>query len=184
MELRRLSKYTESYAFLESPFFISHKPYVRNQMKEEKYRMNEREWVALKKECRSLILKRAALSGVMSLVPIPGIDMVTDTALLMNLFKAINRRFGLTQDQIHQLDTRSKTLVFNMVTKTGNKHIIIAILRRASIQLATKSIVKFIPIIGQLVAVGLSFVLMRALGNAHINDCYRIMQSKELSKTR
>ncbi|ALS09999.1 hypothetical protein ABE82_26680 (plasmid) [Paenibacillus peoriae] len=144
--------------------------------------MNEREWIALKKEYHSLILKRAALSGVMSFVPIPGIDMLTDTALLMNLFKAINRRFGLTQDQIHQLDTRSKALVFNMVTKAGNKHIIIAILRRASIQMATKSIVKFIPIIGQLVAVGISFVLMRALGNAHINDCCRIMQSKNYRK--
>ncbi|AJE54264.1 hypothetical protein RE92_25085 (plasmid) [Paenibacillus polymyxa] len=118
----------------------------------------------------------------MSFVPIPGINMVTDTALLINLFKAINRRFRLTQNQIHQLDTRSKTLVFNMVTKTGNKHIIIAILRRASIQLATKSIVKFIPIIGQLVAIGISFVLMRALGNAHINDSCRIMQSKNYRK--
>jgi hypothetical protein len=54
----------------------------------------------VRKACRAMVRRRAATSGGLTLVPLPGIDVAGDVALLMELIPAINRKFGLTPEQI------------------------------------------------------------------------------------
>jgi len=66
-----------------------------------------------------MVRRRAATSGGMSLIPIPGVDIAGDVGLLLQLIPAINRKFGLTPEQIEELDPRHKVLIYAMLKQVG-----------------------------------------------------------------
>ena len=111
--------------------------------------------------CRAMVRKRAATSGGLSLVPLPGIDVAGDVAMLMELIPAINRKFGLTPEQIGQLDTKHMVLVYAMLKKVGadlvgreiTKRLVLAALKKVGVRLATKQVLKYLPVAGQAEAV-------------------------------
>lgn len=45
----------------------------------------------IREECRSMVAKRAAVSGTVSLLPVPGADVLTDVGILMELLPSINK---------------------------------------------------------------------------------------------
>ena len=132
--------------------------------------------------CRAMVRRRAATSGGMSLIPIPGVDIAGDVGLLLQLIPAINRKFGLTPEQIEELDPRHKVLIYAMLKKVGSdlagraitRQLAVAALKKVSVRLATKQVLKYIPFAGQAAAVALSVTAMLYLGNAHIDACYEI----------
>lgn len=136
----------------------------------------------MRKACRALVRRRAAASGTLSLVPIPGIDVAGDVALLMELIPAINRKFGLTPEQIEQLDTRRKVAVYAMLKKIGadlvghavTKKLVMAAMQRVGKRLATKQVLKYMPLAGQAAAAALSVTAMIYLGNSHVDACYEV----------
>jgi hypothetical protein len=56
-------------------------------------------------------------------IPVPGLDLGTDVALLVEMLPAINSKFGLTPQQIEQMDSRSKRLVIVAVSSIGSEAI-------------------------------------------------------------
>jgi uncharacterized protein (DUF697 family) len=132
--------------------------------------------------CKSMVRRRAATSGGMSLVPLPGIDIAGDVALLMELIPAINRKFGLTPEQIEELDSHRQVLIYAMLKKVGSdlagraitKKLVLLALKKVSTRLATKQVLKYIPFAGQAAAAALSVTAMLYLGNSHIDACYQI----------
>ncbi|MBN8474309.1 hypothetical protein [Sulfuritalea sp.] len=132
--------------------------------------------------CKSMVRRRAATSGGMSLVPLPGIDIAGDVALLLELIPAINRKFGLTPEQIEELDSRRQVLIYSMLKKVGSdlagraitKKLVLLALKKVSARLATKQVLKYIPFAGQAAAAALSVTAMLYLGNSHIDACYEI----------
>ena len=50
---------------------------------------------SLRKECRAVARRRAALAAATSLIPVPGIDLATDLALLTRLINRINEHLSL-----------------------------------------------------------------------------------------
>ena len=132
--------------------------------------------------CKSMVRRRAATSGGMSLVPLPGIDIAGDVALLMELIPAINRKFGLTPEQIEELDSHRQVLIYAMLKKVGSdlagraitKKLVFLALKKVSTRLATKQVLKYIPFAGQAAAAALSVTAMLYLGNSHIDACYQI----------
>lgn len=132
--------------------------------------------------CKAMVRRRAAASGGMSLVPIPGLDVAGDVALLIELIPAINRKFGLTPEQIEQLDTKHKVMVYAMLKKVGTdlvgraitKKLALAALNKVSTRLATRQVLKYVPFAGQAAAVALSVTAMIYLGNSHIDACYAV----------
>ncbi len=136
----------------------------------------------VRKACRSMVRRRAATSGGLTLVPLPGIDIAGDVAMLMELIPAINRKFGLTPEQIEQLDTHHKVMVYAMLKKVGTdlvgrvvtRQLVLASLKKVSVRLATKQVLKYLPIAGQAAAVALSVTAMIYLGNSHIDACYEV----------
>ena len=58
---------------------------------------------AVVRYCRRLVSRRALMAAGVAVVPLPGIDWVTDVAVLMKLIPDINHAFGLTPEQIERL---------------------------------------------------------------------------------
>jgi uncharacterized protein (DUF697 family) len=137
---------------------------------------------ALRSECRSMVTKCAGLSAGAAVIPIPGADIGADVALLLDMIPAINRKFGLTPDQIDHLDPQVKRIILVAITSVGSeligrmvtKPLILQVLKRIGIRVTTKSVAKFIPFLGQVLAATISFAAMRMVGNAHIDDCYEV----------
>jgi len=137
---------------------------------------------AIRRECRALVTRSAGLSGVAAVVPIPAADIGVDVTLFLNLIPAINRRFGLSFEQLAELDPRTKELILVSVTSVGSQAIgkvvtaelVKNLLKRIGVRITLKSAAKWVPFIGQAAAATISFGAMRLVGNRHVEDCYRV----------
>jgi len=136
---------------------------------------------AIRAECRRMVTKRAALSAGAAVVPVPGADLIADVGILRNLLPAISERFGLREDQVAKMDASRAQQVLAIAASLGNnvigravsKRIVIALLRRMGMRVATASVARYVPFVGSAVAATISFGAMKLAGNAHIEDCYR-----------
>ena len=139
--------------------------------------------------CRTMVKKRALASSGAVLVPVPGVDIAADVAMLLELLPAVNRKFGLTPEQIDELDPQLKSLLYGIIKKTGStlvgqlitKQLILAALKKVGVRMAAKQILKYIPFAGQAAAAALSGAAMMYVGNAHVDECYEVAK-KALDK--
>lgn len=133
-------------------------------------------------ECKSMVTTRAGLSAGAAIVPLPGADIGADVMLLLEMIPMINRKFGLAVEQIDHLDPQIKKIILVAATSIGSemigklltKEIIIQVLKRIGIRVATKQVAKYIPILGQAVAATISFGAMKMVGNSHVDDCFEV----------
>src|SRR5690348_11564205 len=93
----------------------------------------------IKEECIKMVNKRATVSGLITVVPIPVVDVVADIKLLQDLMEKINEKFGLTAEQVDQLDEETKQIVFTVVKQSG-KNIIKQRIQKAG-KVAVKKLV-------------------------------------------
>ena len=134
-------------------------------------------------ECKSMVTKRAGVSGITAIIPIPGADVAADIGMLLQLLPAINRKFGLSLEQVDQMDDKIKILVLEIAKKLGNtivgklitKELVVQPVKKVATRMVTKQVVKYIPVIGQIASAGISFAAMKYVGNSHINECYQIV---------
>jgi uncharacterized protein (DUF697 family) len=132
--------------------------------------------------CKAMVRRRAATSGGMALIPIPGVDIAGDVGMLLEMIPAINRKFGLTPEQIEELDPRHKLLVYAMLKKVGSdlagraitRQLAVAALKKVGVRLSARKVLKYVPFAGQAAAVALSVTAMLYLGNSHVDACYEI----------
>ncbi|MCZ1264306.1 MULTISPECIES: hypothetical protein [Paenibacillus] len=138
----------------------------------------------VRKECRTMVKKRATASAGTTLVPLPGTDVLADVGMLMQLLPAINNKFGLSQKQLDGLDPETKSMIYGFVMSIGSKvigrmvtkELVVVVLKRVGVRVATKSVAKFVPFAGQGLAAALSFTAMRYVGNKHVEDCYEVVK--------
>jgi hypothetical protein len=134
---------------------------------------------------RKMVTRRALASAGAVLVPLPGIDIAADMALLTELIPAINREFGLTPDQIDELSPRIKVLVYKAIVAFGGamvgrvitRDLILQALVKVGMRVTTKTAARLVPVAGQAVSAGLSFTAMRLVGESHIRDCRRVIEA-------
>ena len=136
------------------------------------------------RRCRKMVGRRALASAGAVLVPLPGLDLAADVALLTQLIPAVNREFGLTPAQIEALSPRAKVLVYKAVVAFGGamvgrlitRDLVLQALAIVGMRVTTKTAVKLVPIAGQAVSAGLSYGAMRFVGESHIRDCRRVIE--------
>jgi hypothetical protein len=113
---------------------------------------------------------------------LPGIDWVTDVAVLMKLIPDINHAFGLTPEQIERLAPdrqvvglqgdlgRRRLLIGRLVTR----ELVMRALRLVGVRLTTQQAAKFVPIAGQAVSAALTYSSLRYVCEQHIQQCVAI----------
>jgi uncharacterized protein (DUF697 family) len=146
---------------------------------------NPAELDAVVARCRKMVTKRALASAGAVLVPLPGLDLAADVALLTELIPAINNEFGLTPDQIERLSPRVKALLYKaivafggaMVGRVVTRDLILRALATVGMRITTKTAARFVPIAGQVMSAGLSYTAMRFVGASHIRDCRRVIEA-------
>jgi uncharacterized protein (DUF697 family) len=131
-------------------------------------------------ECKALVTKRSLMSAGVAIVPIPGADIVADVGLLTSLLPQISARFQLDHDQVQKLEPRLAQQVLVVASGLGNnvigrlvtRKLVLRLLQRVGIRVATASVAKYVPILGSAVAATIGFGAMKLVGNAHTDDCY------------
>ncbi len=136
----------------------------------------------VKQECLQMVNKRALLSGAAAVVSLPGVDISADITIMVELLTEINRRFGLSEQQLSQMDLERKKVLMVIISSVGNElagrnistNLVRSLLKRAGSRLAVRQAGRLIPLAGQAVSAGISFAAMRYLGRNHVEQCYQI----------
>lgn len=143
-----------------------------------------RDVAGIARRCRGIVRIRAVASATVALVPIPGLDMVADVALLARMIERVNHEFGLSPQQIERLDSSRRILLYrsitgfgtSMVGKAVTRALVIQVLQKLGVRLATRSIARMVPLAGQAVSATLSFAAVRYVGERHVRECLRVLE--------
>ena len=134
------------------------------------------------RQCRRLVTKRALVAAGVSVVPIPGVDWITDVAVLMKLIPEINRAFGLTPDQIERLAPDRRVVVYKAISAGGGllvgrlvtRELIIKLLKLVGVRLTTQQAAKYVPLAGQAISAALTFSSLKYVCEQHIQQCVSV----------
>ena len=141
-------------------------------------------YMSLATGCLAMARRRAALAGLSSLVPMPGLGLAIDVALLMSIIEEINRRYGLSARQVEALAPNRKAVVFQMAKSAGGffatriaaSQTFALILSRAGLRLGIAEAARFAPVIGQIAAALIAYFTLIRLAKKHIAQCASIVQ--------
>ena len=141
---------------------------------------------AVVRHCRRMVNKRALVAAGVAVVPIPGVDWITDVAVLLKLIPEINRAFGLTPDQIERLAPDRRLVVYKtisagsgmLVGRLVTRELIMKLLKMVGVRLTTQQAAKYVPIAGQAVSAALTFSSLKFVAEQHIQQCASV--SKQL----
>ena len=137
---------------------------------------------AVVRQCRRLVNKRALMAAGVAVVPIPGVDWVTDVAVLLKLIPEINRAFGLTPEQIERLAPDRRVVVYKaisagsgmLVGRLVTRDLIVKLLKLVGVRLTTQQAAKYVPIAGQAVSAVLTFSSLKFVCEQHIQQCVAV----------
>jgi uncharacterized protein (DUF697 family) len=146
----------------------------------------QRELDAVVHHCRRMVSRRAMMAAGVAVVPIPGIDWLTDIAVLMKLIPDINHAFGLTTGQVERLSPDRRVVVYKAISAGGSmlvgklvtREVVIQALKLVGIRLSTQQAAKFVPIAGQALSAALTYSTLRYVCEQHIRQCVSV--SKQL----
>ena len=132
--------------------------------------------------CRAIVRKRAAISAGVSVIPLPGVDVVADLSSFAVMVEEINKAFGLSPDQIDRLQPRMRIAAYQAVAAIGStlvgkivtKELVLKLLQKSGAKLAAKSAAKIVPLAGQVASAAIGFALFRQMGYQHIDACTRV----------
>ncbi|MFY9512294.1 MAG: hypothetical protein WAQ05_15095 [Rubrivivax sp.] len=128
---------------------------------------------------RRHVSKRALLAAGVAMVPLPGLDWLTDVSVLMKLLPEISAEFGLTPAQIERLAPDRRVAVFKAVSVGGGllvgrvvtRELVLRLLRVVGVRLTAQQAAKFVPLAGQAVSAALTFSALKLVCEQHIRQC-------------
>jgi uncharacterized protein (DUF697 family) len=137
---------------------------------------------AVAAHCRALVRRNALLAAGVAMVPVPGLDWVTDVGVLVKVIPQINEAFGLSQGQIERLAPDRRIVVYKALTASGGLlvgrvitgEVVIQALRVVGVRLTTQQAAKFVPIAGQAVSAALTYTALRYVCEQHIRQCMAV----------
>lgn len=117
----------------------------------------------------------AGASAANGLNPIPGADIAVDLTVLMKLFTELRECFGLSDKVLNSLKESAiptVSTVANNVIRYAAKEGILLLFKQFLGRQAMKTVVKYVPFIGQAIAASAGFGITYAVGSSYLNDCY------------
>ena len=138
--------------------------------------------------CRQMVRRRALLAAGVAMVPLPGLDWLTDVGILVELLPRINAAFGLTPDQIDRLAPDRRIVVYKAISAGGGmligrvvtRDLVLWMLKLVGVRLTTQQAAKFVPIAGQAVSAALTYSALRYVCEQHIRQCMEVSRQLAL----
>ena len=143
---------------------------------------------AVARQCRRLVTQRALFAAGVAVVPVPGIDWLTDVGVLLKVIPEINEKFGLTPEQIERLAPDRQVAVFKAISAGGSvligrlvsRELILTVLKIVGIRLTMQQAAKVVPIAGQAVSAALTFSALKYVCEQHIKQCIDVSRQLAL----
>ena len=137
---------------------------------------------AIAKRCRQRVNQRALLAAGVAMVPVPGLDWLTDVGVLVKLLPDINHAFGLATEQIERLAPERKLVVYKAISTGGGllvgklvtRELVLQVLKVVGVRLTTQQAAKYIPFAGQVVSAALTYCALRYVCEQHIQQCIAV----------
>ena len=137
-------------------------------------------------KCRQRVKQRALLAAGVAMVPVPGLDWLTDIGVLVKLLPQINQAFGLSPAQIERLAPDRRLVVYKAISSAGGmlvgklitRELVLNALKIVGVRLTTQQAAKFVPIAGQAISAALTYSSLRYICEQHIQQCVAV--SKQL----
>ena len=129
--------------------------------------------------CRKRVTQRALFAAGVAMVPVPGVDWITDVGLLLKLLPEITTAFGLSPAQVEQLAPERRVVVYKAISAGGSmvlgrmvtRELVMAVLKTVGVRLSTQQAAKYLPVAGQVVSAALTFSALRYVCEQHIRQC-------------
>lgn len=140
------------------------------------------------RQCRRLVNRRSLFAAGVAVVPIPGMDWVTDVAVLLKLIPEINHAFGLTPEQVERLSPDRRLAVYKAISAGGGmlvgrlvtRELVMKLLKLVGVRLTTQQAAKYVPIVGQAVSAALTFSSLKYVCEQHIQQCVAVANQLSL----
>ena len=140
------------------------------------------------RHCRKLVNRRALVAAGVSMVPLPGVDWMTDVGVLLKVIPEINHAFGLTPQQIERLAPDRQVVVYKAVSAAGSllvgklltRDLVLRALKMVGVRLTTQQAAKYVPVAGQAVSAVLTFSALKYVCEQHIRQCVEVSRQLAL----
>lgn len=138
--------------------------------------------------CRKLVGRRALVAAGVAMVPIPGVDWLTDVGVLVKVLPEINEAFGLTPEQIERLAPDRRIVVYKVLSTAGGlvvgrvvtQKLVLSLLKVVGVRLTTQQAAKYVPIAGQAVSAALTYSALKFVCEQHIRQCMEVCRQLQL----
>jgi uncharacterized protein (DUF697 family) len=138
--------------------------------------------------CRRLVKRRALMAAGVAMVPLPGLDWLTDIGVLMRVLPEISQAFGLTAQQVERLSPQRRVVVYKVLSATGGmvvgrivtRELVLQLLKMVGVRLTTQQAAKFVPIAGQAVSAALTYSALQYVCQQHIAQCESVARQLQL----
>jgi uncharacterized protein (DUF697 family) len=139
---------------------------------------------AAARDCRRLVNRRSLIAAGVAVIPIPGIDWLTDVGVLLKLIPDINRAFGLTPEQVERLSPDRRLVVYKTLSAGGSllagklitREVILQALKIVGVRLTTQQAAKYVPVAGQALSALLTYSALKFVCEQHIRQCVAVAQ--------
>ncbi len=137
---------------------------------------------AVAARCRRMVRHRALFAAGVAMVPVPGLDWVTDVGVLVKLLPDINRAFGLSPEQIERLAPERQLVVYKAISTGGGllvgrlitRELVLALLKAVGVRLSAQQAAKYVPLAGQAVSAALTYSALQYVCEQHIRQCMAV----------
>lgn len=139
---------------------------------------------AAARDCRRMVKRRSLLAAGVAVVPLPGIDWLTDVGVLLKLIPDINRAFGLTPEQVERLSPDRRLVVYKALSAGGGllvgrlvtRELVLQMLKLVGVRLTTQQAAKYVPVAGQALSALLTYSALKFVCEQHIRQCMAVAQ--------
>ena len=129
--------------------------------------------------CRKLVNRRALLAAGVAMVPVPGVDWITDIGVLVKVLPEISTAFGLSEAQVERLAPDRRLMVYKAISAGGSmvlgrlvtRDVVLMLLKTVGMRLSAQQAAKYLPVAGQLVSAAMTFSALKYVCDQHILQC-------------
>jgi len=134
---------------------------------------------AIATRCRRRVRQRALVAAGVAMVPVPGIDWLTDIGVLVKLLPEISAAFGLSAQQVERLAPDRRVVVYKAISAGGSmvlgrlvtRELVLMLLKTVGVRLSAQQAAKYLPIAGQVASAALTFSALQYVCEQHIRQC-------------